>query len=229
MTDLINKGTITTSFGTYERYAVTTHFIKAGESYIDIFSKYVIPFVDKGDIVICSEKIIALCQNRIIKKSEMHLSLLAKLLSKFASHPIGGVGVGEPYKMQFAIDKTSIYKVLYASIAAAIGKLFGKKGVFYEIVGPEISGLDGFYGNVWKEYGDIGILLPENPTQVCEEFKLHFNVKCVIVDANDWGQVVLGKSVLLDLTNEQIIEIIKDNPAGQGRECTPFIIARKIE
>ena len=36
-----------------------------------------------------------------------------------------------------------------------------KKGVFYEIVGQEVSGLDGFYGHVWKEYEDIGIELPE--------------------------------------------------------------------
>ena len=44
-----------------------------------------------------------------------------------------------------------------------------KRGVFYKIVGPEISGLDGFYGDVFEDYADFGIRLPENPTGVCNE------------------------------------------------------------
>ena len=46
-------------------------------------------------------------------------------------------------------------KVLFASVASGITKLFGKQGVFYKIVGQEVSGLDGFYDHVWEEYKDI--------------------------------------------------------------------------
>ena len=84
--------------------------------------------------------------------------------------------------------------------------MFGKKGVFYEIVGIEVSGLDGFYDKVWKEYGDIGILLPEKPSNVCYEIEKRFNVLSVIVDANDWGQEILGKSRSINFTNQQLIE-----------------------
>ena len=44
--------------------------------------------------------------------------------------------------MQFAINEAGLFKVLLASIASAITKLFGIKGVFYKIVGQEVSGLD---------------------------------------------------------------------------------------
>ena len=155
------------------------------------------------------------------------IGFFAKLLSKFASHPDTGVGVGEAIKMQYAINKVGIIKVLYASFASAVTKLFGKKGVFYEIVGQEVSGLDGFYDHVWSEYRDIGIELPENSFSVCNEIKQKTGISCSIVDANDLGQEILGYSD--DLVNTNIKRFIKDNPAGQGKEQTPIVIMRKVE
>ena len=51
----------------------------------------------------------------------------------------------------------------------------------------------------------------------------------MIVDANDLGQELLGYSSKMqeELTEEEMLEIIKDNPAGQGRELTPIILIRK--
>ena len=129
--------------------------------------------------------------------------------------------------MQYAIDTVGLFKVLWASIASAITKLFGKRGVFYEIVGQEVSGLDGFYDHVWKEYGDIGIKLPENPSGVCNEIKEKLGISCMIVDANDLGQEILGYSEDITLSKEELKELIKDNPSGQGKELTPLILIRK--
>ena len=129
--------------------------------------------------------------------------------------------------MQYAIDKVGLIKVLYASLASAITKLFGKKGVFYQIVGQEVSGLDGFYDHVWSEYRDIGIELPQNPNGVCNEIKQKLGISCMIVDANDLGQEILGVSSDLKGREEYLKELIKDNPAGQGRQTTPLILIRK--
>ncbi len=203
--------------------------MKQGESYIDVFKEYVSPIYQPGDIISSSEKIIALCQNRIVKREDIKIGFWAKLLSKFASHPDTGVGVGETIKMQYAIDTVGLLKVLWASIASAVTKLFGKKGVFYEIVGQEVSGLDGFYDHVWKEYGDIGIRLPENPSGVCNEIKEQLGISCMIVDANDLGQEVLGYSSDITLSEEELKALIKDNPSGQGKELTPLILIRKKE
>lgn len=212
---------------TYLRHAIKTRFIKQGESYIDVFKEYVLPTYQEGDIISSSEKIIALCQNRIVRREDIKIGFWAKFLSKFASHPTTGVGVGETIKMQYAINTVGLLKVLWASIASAITKLFGKKGVFYEIVGQEVSGLDGFYDHVWKEYGDIGIQLPENPTKVCNEIKNELGISCMIVDANDLGQEILGHSDDIQLTEEELKGLIRDNPSGQGKELTPLILIRK--
>ena len=208
---------------TYLRHAIKTRFVKQGESYIDVFKEYVLPIYEEGDIISSSEKIIALCQNRIVKREDIKIGFWAKLLSKFASHPDTGVGVGETIKMQYAIDTVGLLKVLWASIASAVTKLFGRKGVFYEIVGQEVSGLDGFYDHVWQEYGDIGIRLPENPKGVCNEIKKELGISCMIVDANDLGQEVLGYSDDITLSEEELKGLIKDNPSGQGKELTPLM------
>ena len=165
--------------------------------------------------------------DKIVKREDIKIGFWAKLLSKFASHPSTGVGVGETIKMQYAINTVGLFRVLWASIASAVTKLFGKKGVFYEIVGQDVSGLDGFYDHVWKEYGDIGIRLPENPEAVCNEIKETLGISCMIVDANDLGQEVLGHSSDIELSNEELKGLIRDNPSGQGKELTPLILIRK--
>ena len=120
---------------TYLRHAIKTRFINIGEDYIDIFKEYVTPIYEEGDIVSTSEKIISLCQNRVIKREEIKIGLCAKLLSKFASHPVyEGIGVGESIKMQYAINKVGLIKVLFASFCSFVTKIFGIKGVFYKIV-----------------------------------------------------------------------------------------------
>ena len=212
---------------TYLRHAIKTRFVKQGESYIDIFKEYVSPIYKEGDIASSSEKIIALCQNRVIKREDIKIGFWAKFLSKFASKTEAGVGVGETIKMQYAIDTAGLLKVLWASFASAVTKLFGKRGVFYKIVGEEVSGLDGFYDHVWKEYGDIGIKIPENPSGVCNEIKEKLGISCMIVDANDLGQEVLGYSSDIQLSKEELKGLIRDNPSGQGKELTPIILIRK--
>ncbi len=213
----------------YLRHAIQTRFIRTDDNYIDVIKEYVSGIYEKGDIISISEKIISICQNKIVRRDELKIGIWARILSKFASHTSAGVGVSEKLKMQYAINKVGLFKVIIASIASGVTKVFGIKGVFYKIVGLEVSGLDGFYDHVWKEYGDIGIELPEDPTGVCNEIKEKLGISCMIVDANDLGQVILGKSDDIKFDNEFLEKLIKDNPAGQGRQKTPIILIRKSE
>lgn len=213
----------------YMRHAIKTRFVKQGEDYVEVFKEYVAPIYQPGDIISSSEKIIALCQNRVVKREELKIGFWAKLLSRFASHPDTGVGVGETIKMQYAIQTVGLPRVLWASFASGVTKLFGKKGVFYEIVGVEVSGLDGFYDKVWDEYGDIGIKIPENSTGVCNEIKEKLGMSCIIVDANDLGQEVLGYSADININPDDIVKLVGDNPSGQGKELTPLILIRPME
>ena len=49
----------------------------------------------------------------------------------------------------------------------------------------------------------------------------------MIVDANDFGREILGKSDDIKLNDDELKQIIRDNPAGQERELTPLILIRK--
>ena len=157
---------IETSTGIYLRHAIQTHFVEIGEDYIELVNRYVKPLYEEGDLLSISEKIIALCQKRVVYRKDMKISWLAKFLSRFAiQHNSAGIGVGEVCKMQFAIDECGAWKVLWAAICAGFGKLVGKHGIFYDMVGMEVTGLDGFYPDVFPVYGDYGIRIPENPSE----------------------------------------------------------------
>ena len=218
-----------TSVGRFERYGIQTHFVAIGENYIELMEKYVKPDYQEGDMITISEKIISLCQNRVVYKKDMKLSWLAKFLSKFASHSSAGIGVDSVWKMQFAIDHCGALKIIYASVVAGIGKLFGKRGLFYDIAGDEVRGLDGFYDKSFDVYGEFGIRLPENCGQVCDEIYEKTGIRAAIVDCNDFTCDVLGVCGNSPYTAEQIAEIIKDNPAGQSAQLTPIVLIRKVQ
>ena len=212
----------------YLRHAIQTRFITINDNYIDIMKEYVIGIYQEGDIISISEKIISICQNRTIKREDIRIGRLARFLSKFACQASPkGYGVGVPIKMQYAINKIGLLRILFASVAGGLFKALGIKGVFYKIAGPEISGLDGFYDGVWEEYRDIGIEIPYDSNAVCNEIKRKLGISCMIVDANDLGQEILGKSDDIKLGNKFLKQMIKDNPAGQGQQRTPIILIRK--
>ena len=217
---------IETPVGTFARYAIKTHFIEVGENYIDLVKQYIVPIYQEGDMVSISEKIISLCQKRIIYKKDMHLSWLARFLSCFASHSTAGIGVDSVWKMQFAIDHCGRLKILWASVCSAIGKLFGKRGIFYQIAGDEVRGLDGFYDSAFAEYGEFGIRLPEDPTKVCNDIYEQTGVLATVVDVNDFTCDILGMSDAISFTDAQMIDILQDNPAGQSTQLTPFVLIR---
>ncbi len=211
----------------YLRHAIKTHYIQLGEDYNKIIEDYVKDIYEEGDIVSISEKIISLCQKNIVYKKDVKVSWLAKFLSKFAMKTTAGIGVDSPYKMQFAIDINGPLKVLWAAIAGGVCKLFGKRGVFYEIVGPEVSGLDGFYGDVFEDYAEFGIRIPREPDKVCNEIYEKTGVKCMIVDANDFNVEILGRTDGIGYDTETLRALIKDNPAGQTKTLTPIVLIRK--
>ncbi len=203
-------------------------FITDKDNYIDVIKEYVSDIYEEGDIISISEKIISICQNKIIKREDIKIGFWAKFLSKFACRKNrGGYGVGMAINMQYAINKVGILRVIFASLVSGITKLIGIKGVFYKIVGRDVSGLDGFYDGAWNEYKDIGIELPENSKLVCNEIKNKLGISAMIVDSNDFGQVILGKSNDIKLSDQILREIIRDNPAGQGKQTTPIILIRK--
>lgn len=214
----------------YIRHAIRTHFIEAGkENYIDIIRKYGQPVYKKGDILAISEKLITLCQNRVIRKESLKIGFWAKFLSGFAYKSPYGFGIKNPYKMAAAIKIAGLPRVLLAASCSVVGKSFGIRGIFYKVVGHNIANIDGFNNLAFDYYLDKGLISPENPSGVCREIKETLGIDCMIVDANDIGIEILGVSSEVPYDISELKSMIKDNPAGQDCEMTPMIIIRQAE
>lgn len=89
---------------TYERYGIKTHFVEVGEDVMELIRQYVFPFIEKGDILSISEKVVSMCQENVIYKEDMKLSWFTKLMSKFGKKTESGIGITEPYKLQLMIN-----------------------------------------------------------------------------------------------------------------------------
>ena len=94
----------------YERHAIQTHFVELGEDYIQLVERYVKPLYEEGWILSISEKIIALCQKRVVHRKDIHPGFWAKLLCRFVHVTPAGPGAGTPYKMQLSSTRSAATK-----------------------------------------------------------------------------------------------------------------------
>ena len=213
-----------------ERYGIQTHFVEEGESYVDLVQRYVVPIYEKGDFLSISEKVIAMCQDNTVYMEDLKIGWMARILSRFGKKTNSGIGVTEVHKLQLMIDLKGPLHVLWAAFAGAIGKIFGKHGLFYLILGVEVSGIDGFYEHsAFVPYHSMATLTPKKPDRVCQRIEEKTGIPTMVVDANDIDVVILGKSPSIKWVSDTLLkEYIRDNPAGQDDECTPFILIRDI-
>ncbi len=212
----------------YARYPVKTHFIEISDKLKDIIEKYVLPFREESDIIVLCQKIVSITQGRIVYKKDIKVGFWANFLSKFAKKTPSGFSVGNPLKMQLAINLAGLLRILLASFFGAIFKIFRISGMFYRIAGHQINQLDGFYGEAFPQYSEIGILGSINCDKLCNELKNKYNLSFLVADVNDLGGNILGKSKDLRGKEKLLLKILKDNPAGQSRELTPIIVIRKV-
>ena len=220
--------TLTIDGKEYYRCPIRTKLVKVGDNLSQLVEEYVLPYFQGGDCVYISEKIVSLCQRDIIPKEDVKLSWTAKFLSKFAStNDSAGVGVHNVYKMQVAILLCGKPKVIFAAIAAGVARLFGKRGVFYEITGPQVAGLDGFYSTYFEDYKNFGILSPKDPDKAAARVEAETGVHCCVADINDFGGEVLAVSPKSPMDKVLLQKLLKDNPAGNGHEMTPFVLLRE--
>ncbi|MBU4274625.1 F420-0--gamma-glutamyl ligase [Patescibacteria group bacterium] len=211
----------------WARYPVKTHFIDSEDSFENIVQKYIMPVAQKSDIIALGQKIVSIIQKRIIFKKDVKVGFWAKFLSKFAKKTPYGFSVGNPLKMQIAINMAGLPRIILAGICSMVAKLFGISGAFYRIAGHQINELDGFYGKFYPQYGDVGLLGPLDCDSLCDKLKNQFGFSFFVADVNDLGGNVLGKSQDLKGKEKLLLKILKDNPAGQADEQTPIIIIRK--
>ncbi|MFI5086061.1 MAG: asparagine synthase (glutamine-hydrolyzing) [Actinomycetales bacterium] len=238
--------TVPADGGTYRRYPLRTEVFYKETDLDPAIAGYVERFFaglpDAGDEhtaatagtpwrLFVSEKIVAMTQGRSIPVWDINVRPSARLLSKFVTRNPGGIGLASPWSMQLAIDEVGLPRIAYAAARSVIGKLQGKSGVFYEVVGHNINAIDGAAGYQVGTSTHSVKYAPKDPDGVARRLsalvRRHVPAEyaatfagTAIMDANDLGVVALGHDT--DLPKTVLEGIFRDNPQGQTTETTPM-------
>jgi hypothetical protein len=214
---------------TYQRMAIQTHFVERGESYIDLCKRYIAPLTQPGDMLALSEKIVSMCQDNVVERKDVKPGFWAKLTYRFAYSSEFGQGIHEVYKVQLAINIAGLPRFLWACFCSLFGKIFRRRGLFYKVIGHGIAGMDGFYeDSLFEPYRNMAILNPREPDKVCAEIEEHIGIPAMLLDANYRSVELFGKSPGMTLPDDILLDIMRDNPAGQNDEMTPLILIRPV-
>lgn len=214
----------------YLRLPVRTRLIQPRENLTSLIEEYVAPHLQEGDLLFVSEKVVCVTQGRLIRRDAIKTSWLARLLSKQVRNHVGtpefrGLGHGTAPAMQLVIDEAGYIRVILAALAAAITRPFGLKGAFYLLIGRQAKSIDCPMSWTLEPYTEYAKQAPFEPDRVAREIRDRFGAETVIIDANYRGAFSLGVSSRIP---ERLIQaLVKDNPAGQDSEMTPFLIIRK--
>jgi asparagine synthase (glutamine-hydrolysing) len=239
---------LTTDDGSHvRRYPLRTELFTREDPLVDKALSYVTRFFDglpaAGEehaaattgrwYYFISEKIVAITQGRSYFIWDIKVGRSARVLSRYVTRTPAGIGLGSPFTMQLAIEEAGLPRVVFAAAGGFVGKLIGRKGLFYELVGGDIRAIDGpteysvYPANVSAKLG------PKDPDEVAARISAAIRERIpepwrsrfggtVVMDANDIGRNVLGKDA--PGSKERYELMFADNPLGQGSEQTPMAV-----
>jgi hypothetical protein len=198
---------------------VRTRLIAPGDDLAAVVGDAVRGIARAGDVLVIAETAVAIAQSRFIPAEFIRPSRLALMMSRKA----GALAtVSQPESLQLVIDQAGPRRVLWAALAHVLGRLRGKRGAFYEILGEEIAAIDGYTGTL-PPYERAIVLGPAEPDRVSAELADALGMHVAIVDANDLRKAkTLGAS---PRTNRDAVErALVGNPHGNGDEQTPIVV-----
>ena len=200
---------------------VRTPMVHAGDDAIGIVADAVRGIARSGDVIAISETAVAIAQGAFVPAEFVRPSKLAYALSRRA----GALAtINQPESLQLVIDAVGAPKVVYAAVMHVLGRLRGKRGAFYEVMGEAITAIDGYTGTL-PPYERAIVLAPREPDAFAQSVFERTAVACVVVDANDLQKAkVLGASFNVNRVNVE--RALLDNPHGNGDEQTPVVVLK---
>ncbi|WP_194924042.1 asparagine synthase (glutamine-hydrolyzing) [Catenulispora pinisilvae] len=236
----------TASSGQVLRFPIQTDAFAKGDDFHTKISEYGAEFAAKAAesddhaealnspwFLAVSEKVVAISQGRSYFLWEIKPSFAARKLQKFVVRTPAGIGLGSPETMQLAIQEAGLPRIVAASAAGAVGKVVGRKGLFYQLAGPAVRAIDGPTQYSLYPSNVSAKLAPAQPDKAAAELADRIrkvlpataaeNFQGVaIIDANDLGCNILGQATTVG--EDKIAEMFKDNPLGQGAQRTPLAV-----
>lgn len=173
------------------------------------------------DIVCVSETIVAIAQGRSIPAESIRPSRLARVLAQQAG---SYATMNQPESVQLVLENVGTLKVLAAAAAGAAGRLVGRRGDFYRVLGPAVAEIDGYTGTMPPFERHI-VLGPKDPHIVAQTIAHVCGAHACVVDANDLGKAqVLGAS--LGVRTNLVRACLLGNPAGNSDQQTPIVLLK---
>jgi F420-0:gamma-glutamyl ligase len=200
---------------------VRTRLISRGDDLIALIAEATSGILRPGDIVTVSETTVAIAQGRYVGAEYIRPSRLAYALARRA----GALAtVNQPESMQLVIDRVGTPRVLAAVAAHLVGRLRGKRGVFYERLGEAIATIDGYTGTM-PPYEQAIVFGPEDPDAFARACAQRLGVGCAVVDANDLHVAkVLGASE--GIVRSAVARALLGNPHGNSDQQTPIVVLK---
>lgn len=200
---------------------VRTPLVHPGDDLVALVVRATSGIARAGDVIAVSETAVAIAQGELVVAEYVRPSRLAYALARRAG---AMATVSQPESVQLVIDRVGPGKVLYAAVMHALGRLRGKRGVFYEIMGDAIAAIDGYTGTL-PPFERAIVLAPREPDRFCEAVARETGVACIVVDANDLEKAkVLGASAGVDRAVAE--HALLGNPHGNGDEQTPIVVLK---
>ncbi|PIR47465.1 F420-0--gamma-glutamyl ligase [Candidatus Uhrbacteria bacterium CG10_big_fil_rev_8_21_14_0_10_50_16] len=209
----------------YDRLPIKTPLITKEHNLVDVCVSGTKSLMQQDDILFVSEKIVAISQGRAYPLMHIHPRPLAVWLSQYVSKSPNGIGLASPYTMELAFKQAGVARMLLATVASALTRPFGIHGVFYLVAGNSVNAIDGPCDFAIPPYNHYAKMAPQKPSRVAKELKRELGFDVVVIDANDLGVNILGKSSR-KISTRFCKELFKDNPMGQSTEQTPICIVR---
>jgi len=200
---------------------VRTPLIAAGDDLAVLVERSVRGIAAPDDVLCISETAVAIAQGRSIPAESIRPSRLARML---ADRTGSYASVNQPESMQLVIESAGALKVLAAAAAAAAGRLVGRRGDFYRILGPDVAEIDGYTGTM-PPYERHIVFGPKDPDETAAAIARACGVETAIVDANDLKKAeVLGASPRVNRAS--VRACLHENPHGNSDEQTPIVILK---
>jgi len=200
---------------------VRTPLVQSGDDLPAMVAGCVHGIAASNDVICVAETSVAIAQGRSIAAEFVRPTFLARLL---AQHAGIYATVNQPESMQLVIDNVGALKVLYASAAAAAGRMVGRRGDFYRILGADVAEIDGYTGTM-PPYERHIVFGPEKPDEAATAIAQACGAHAVVVDVNDLQKVeILGASAGLVLA--AVAECLRGNPHGNSDQQTPVVILK---
>lgn len=221
----------------YQRFPVKTHIIHIKEDLTPIFDE-IEKVAKPWDFIWISEKFLTISEWRLIHKSFLKPSRLAKVIVFFMKKNMSEKAIKNndshaiPEKMQACILIAGWWRIFFAFVLwvplTIIYKLFWKKKWwFYILAWNKISDIDWTFSVETPPFNEFAKIYPEHPEKTCEEIAKKYTFWCVVTDSNNINTKILWFSKKIWLSEEELREVFLDNPMGQWDYRTPIILVRK--